>query len=43
MSEPFPPLIRVMIVDDHPMMRDGIAAALLAQGGMATCFAYKTA
>lgn len=26
--------IRVMIADDHPMMRDGIAAALLAQGGV---------
>jgi two-component system NarL family response regulator len=26
--------IRVMIADDHPMMREGIAATLLAQGGM---------
>lgn len=26
--------IRVMIADDHPMMRDGIAATLRAQGGM---------
>jgi DNA-binding NarL/FixJ family response regulator len=26
--------IRVMVVDDHPMMREGIAAALLAQGGI---------
>jgi DNA-binding NarL/FixJ family response regulator len=34
MNKPFPTLIRVMIVDDHPMMREGIAAALLAQGGM---------
>ncbi len=29
-----PPLIRVMIADDHPMMREGIAATLLAQGGV---------
>lgn len=34
MNEPLPNLIRVMIVDDHPMMRDGIAATLLAQGGI---------
>jgi DNA-binding NarL/FixJ family response regulator len=34
MSEPSPPLIRVMIADDHPMMREGIAATLLAQGGI---------
>jgi two-component system NarL family response regulator len=26
--------IRVMIADDHPIMREGIAATLLAQGGM---------
>jgi DNA-binding NarL/FixJ family response regulator len=26
--------IRIMIADDHPMMREGIAATLLAQGGM---------
>jgi two-component system NarL family response regulator len=32
-SEPTTP-IRVMIADDHPMMREGIAAALLAQGGI---------
>jgi len=29
-----PAPIRVMIADDHPMMREGIAATLLAQGGM---------
>jgi DNA-binding NarL/FixJ family response regulator len=29
-----PPLIRVMVVDDHPMMREGIAASLVAQGGI---------
>jgi two-component system NarL family response regulator len=33
MSHPDQP-IRVMIADDHPMMREGIAATLLAQGGM---------
>jgi DNA-binding NarL/FixJ family response regulator len=29
-----PPLIRVMVVDDHPMMREGIVASLVAQGGI---------
>ena len=29
-----PPMIRVMVADDHPMMREGIAATLLAQGGV---------
>ena len=33
MNHPDQP-IRVMIADDHPMMRDGIAATLRAQGGM---------
>jgi two-component system NarL family response regulator len=33
MNHPDQP-IRVMIADDHPMMREGIAATLLAQGGM---------
>jgi two-component system NarL family response regulator len=33
MTHPDQP-IRVMIADDHPMMRDGIAATLRAQGGM---------
>lgn len=33
MNQPDQP-IRVMIADDHPMMREGIAATLLAQGGM---------
>lgn len=34
MNQLTPPLIRVMIADDHPMMREGIAATLLAQGGV---------
>jgi two-component system NarL family response regulator len=34
MNNPFPTLIRVMIADDHPMMREGIAATLLAHGGV---------
>jgi two-component system NarL family response regulator len=34
MSTPSPRLIRIMIADDHPMMREGIAAALLAEGDM---------
>ena len=34
MNSPFPTLIRVMIADDHPMMREGIAATLLAHGGV---------
>jgi two-component system NarL family response regulator len=34
MQPDFPTSIRVLIADDHPMMRDGIAAALLAQGGI---------
>jgi two-component system NarL family response regulator len=33
MNHPDQP-IRLMIADDHPMMREGIAATLLAQGGM---------
>jgi two-component system NarL family response regulator len=33
MNHPDQP-IRVMIADDHPMMREGIAATLLVQGGM---------
>jgi two-component system, NarL family, response regulator len=33
MNSPFFSPIRVMIVDDHPMMREGIAASLLAEGG----------
>lgn len=31
-QDPMP--IRVLIADDHPMMREGIASALLAQGGI---------
>jgi DNA-binding NarL/FixJ family response regulator len=34
MNTQYPQLIRVMVADDHPMMREGIAAALLAQGGI---------
>lgn len=34
MSTPPPSLVRVMIVDDHPMMREGIAACLVAQGSV---------
>jgi len=34
MHQPPPHLIRVMLADDHPMMREGIAASLLAQGGI---------
>jgi len=33
-TTPIPSLIRVMVVDDHPMMREGIAASLVAQGGI---------
>ena len=29
-----PTPIRVLIADDHPMMREGVAAALLSQGGI---------
>lgn len=32
MHTPFTTPIRVMVVDDHPMMREGIAAALHAEG-----------
>jgi two-component system NarL family response regulator len=32
MNKPAP--IRVMIADDHPMMREGIAASLVAHGGV---------
>jgi DNA-binding NarL/FixJ family response regulator len=34
MSQPPAALIRVMIADDHPMMREGIAASLTAHGGV---------
>jgi len=34
MTTPYPSMIRVMVVDDHPMMREGIAASLVAQGGI---------
>jgi DNA-binding NarL/FixJ family response regulator len=34
MSTPSPRLIRIMIADDHPMMREGIAATLQAEGDM---------
>jgi DNA-binding NarL/FixJ family response regulator len=34
MNLPSPRLIRIMIADDHPMMREGIAAALQAEGDM---------
>jgi DNA-binding NarL/FixJ family response regulator len=34
MSTPVPRLIRIMIADDHPMMREGIAASLQAEGDM---------
>jgi two-component system NarL family response regulator len=34
MQNSIPAPIRVMVVDDHPMMREGISAALLAQGGI---------
>lgn len=33
MNDAGAPPIRVMIADDHPMMREGIAAVLLSQGG----------
>jgi DNA-binding NarL/FixJ family response regulator len=34
MTEPSPTPIRALIADDHPLMLDGIAKALLAQGGI---------
>ena len=34
MTNPIQNPIRVMVVDDHPMMRAGIAASLVAQGGI---------
>lgn len=34
MQNSIPGPIRVMVVDDHPLMRDGISTALLAQGGI---------
>lgn len=34
MSSQHPTPIRVLIADDHPMMREGVAATLLAQGGI---------
>ena len=34
MNNPAAAPIRVMVVDDHPMMREGISAALIAQGGI---------
>jgi two-component system, NarL family, response regulator len=34
MTNPSTMPIRVMVADDHPMMREGISAALLAQGGI---------
>jgi len=35
-AAPMPgPSIRLMVVDDHPIMREGLAAAMTAQGSMA--------
>lgn len=34
MLTPVPTPIRVMVADDHPMMREGISAVLLAAGGI---------
>lgn len=34
MNLPSPRMIRILIADDHPMMREGIAATLQAQGDM---------
>ena len=34
MTSQNPTPIRVLIADDHPMMREGVAATLLAQGGI---------
>ena len=34
MNLPFSRMIRILIADDHPMMREGIAATLQAQGDM---------
>src|SRR4051812_9166792 len=35
MSVPLSPPIRVLIADDHPLMREGIAALLASQDGIA--------
>lgn len=34
MNQPVPSLVRVLIADDHPLMREGIAACLAAHGGI---------